>query len=151
MPCWTMERLSLVGRRKAGRAMAAALAMSVLAAGPAAAQKNSGPLLPTSPPPAAAPSRPIIPPPSYAPVARPPMVPVPAGPAPGASGGNPDVERQAQSLPLDPAIREMQDQVPADPRPVERALGLRPARGPLTDLRGHTASPREIVDALAPR
>ena len=144
MPRWTTRWLPV-----AGMAPAAALAASLLAAGPAAAQKNSGPLLPVAPP-SMAPMRPTIPPPTYAPAARPPMGQVPA-PMAGAPGGNPDVERQAQALPLDPATRDMQDHVPADPRRLERALGLRPARGPVTDLRGHTATAREIVDALAPR
>lgn len=135
----------------AGVPLGAAVALSVLACGPAAAQKNSGPLLPVGPPPMVTPTRPNIPPPTYAPAVRPPMGQAPGGPMAGAAGGNPDVERQAQALPIDPATRDMQDQVPADPRRVERALGLRPARGPVTDLRGHTATAREIVDALAPR
>lgn len=142
------------------RSLAAAFAVGALAAPPALAQKNSGPLLQSDPPPVASP-RPFIPPPTYAPpsystpsyapqapMARAPMSQPPSA---GAPGGNPDVERQAQALPLDPATRELQDQLPADPRRVQRALGLRAARGPVTDLRGHTASPREIVDALAPR
>lgn len=137
--------------------LAAAMAIAALAAPPAMAQKNSGPLLPTTPPPVAAP-RPMIPPPTYAPpsystpsYAPSSQAPMAQPPSAGAPGGNPDVERQAQALPLDPATRDLQDQLPADPRRVQRALGLRAARGPVTDLRGHTASPREIVDALAPR
>ena len=134
-----------------------AMAIAALAVPPAMAQKNSGPLLQTAPPPVAAP-RPFIPPPtystpSYAPSPQAPMAQAPMAqpPSAGAPGGNPDVERQAQALPLDPATRDLQDQLPADPRRVQRALGLRAARGPVTDLRGHTASPREIVDARAPR
>ncbi len=146
MPHWTIRWLPL-----AGVGPAVGLAAFVLVAGPAAAQKNSGPLLPVAPPPMSAPLRPTIPPPTYAPAARPPMGQAPVAPMTGARGGNPDVERQAQALPIDPATRDMQDQVPADPRRLERALGLRPARGPVTDLRGHTATAREIVDALAPR
>lgn len=110
---------------------------------PAWAQKNSGPLLPTSPPAYAPPSytsRPPYPPPA----ARPP-------PPPGPQAGNPDAERLAQTLPLDPQTRELRDQMPPDPRGAERRLGLREPRGPATDLRGRTPSPREIVDALAPR
>ncbi len=110
---------------------------------PAWAQKNSGPLLPTSPP-AYAP--PAYAPPSYAP--RPPSsTPRPAAP----QAGNPDAERLAQTLPLDPQTRELRDQMPPDPRGAERRLGLREPRGPATDLRGRTPSPQEIVDALAPR
>ena len=143
MPRWTTRWLPV-----AGLLPTAALAAFLLGAGPVAAQKNSGPLLPVAP--SMAPMRPTIPPPTYVPAVRPPMGQAPA-PMAGAPGGNPDAERQAQALPLDPATRDMQDQVPADPRRLERALGLRPARGPVTDLRGHTATAREIVDALAPR
>ena len=121
-----MARLAILG--------AVALGIAV----PAWAQKNSGPLLPTSPP-AYAP--PAYAPPSYAP--RP--------PPPGPQAGNPDAERLAQTLPLDPQTRELRDQMPPDPRDTERRLGLREPRGPATDLRGRTPSPREIVDALAPR
>jgi len=113
---------------------------------PAWAQKNSGPLLPVSPP---------YPPPSYSPSSypspsyMPPRAPRPLPPA--ARAGNPDAERLAQSLPLDPQTRELRDQMPADPRGTERRLGLREPHGPATDLRGRAPSPREIVNALAPR
>lgn len=113
---------------------------------PAWAQKNSGPLLPTSPP-AYAP--PPYAPPSYAP--RPSYPPPAPQPPPGPQAGNPDAERLAQTLPLDPQTRELRDQMPPDPRGIERRLGLREPRGPATDLRGRTPTPREIVDALAPR
>jgi len=119
---------------------------------PAWAQKNSGPLLPTSPPQYKPPyvPRPYMPSPyaspSYAPPAPQAMPPVAAPRA-----GNPDAERLAQSLPLDPQTRELRDQLPADPRGTERRLGLREPRGPATDLRGRTPNSREIVDALAPR
>ena len=111
---------------------------------PAWAQKNSGPLLPMTPTPDA---RPSYAPPPHMP---PPYMP-PAFAPPAARAGNPDAERLAQSLPLDPQTRELRDQMPADPRSTERRLGLREPRGPATDLRSHTPSPREIVDALAPR
>ena len=115
---------------------------------PAWAQKNSGPLLPTSPP---AYTPPAYAPPSY--TSRPPYPPPAARPPPppGPQAGNPDAERLAQTLPLDPQTRELRDQMPPDPRGAERRLGLREPRGPATDLRGRTPSPREIVDALAPR
>lgn len=121
-----MARLAILG--------AVALGIAV----PAWAQKNSGPLLPASPPTYALPA---YAPPSYAP--RP--------PPPGPQAGNPDAERLAQTLPLDPQTRELRDQMPPDPLGAERRLGLREPRGPATDLRGRTPSPREIVDALAPR
>lgn len=127
-------------------------------AGSAEAQKNSGPLLPTSPPPYTAPpyaSPPRIPSPYASPsYAAPPHVPPAPRPLPSAAAprvGNPDAERLAQSLPLDTQTQELRDQMPGDPRGTERRLGLREPRGPATDLRGRTPSPREIVDALAPR
>lgn len=131
-----MARLAILG--------AVALGIAV----PAWAQKNSGPLLPTSPP---AYTPPAYAPPSYA--SRPPYPPPAARPPPppGPQAGNPDAERLAQTLPLDPQTRELRDQMPPDPRGAERRLGLREPRGPATDLRGRTPSPREIVDALAPR
>lgn len=141
-----MARLSTLG--------AAALGTALGIAAPAWAQKNSGPLLPTSPP-AYAPrafTPPAYAPPAYAPpaYAPPSYAPRPAPPA-APQAGNPDAERLAQTLPLDPQTRELHDQMPADPRGTERRLGLREPRGPATDLRGRTPSPREIVDALAPR
>ena len=136
-----MARLAILG--------AVALGIAV----PAWAQKNSGPLLPASPPPYAPPAYapPAYAPPPYAP--RPPYPPPAARPPspPGPQAGNPDAERLAQTLPLDPQTRELRDQMPPDPRGAERRLGLREPRGPATDLRGRTPSPREIVDALAPR
>ena len=118
--------------------------LAVLLCAPAWAQKNSGPLLPTEP--YAPAPRPYIPPPQR--VVPPPSYQPPAAPR---DGGNPDVERQAQALPIDPRDRELRDQMPADPRGIERRLGLQERRGPATDLRGRTASAREIVDALRPR
>ena len=135
-----------------------ALGMALGIAAPAGAQKNSGPLLPTSPP---AYSPPAYSPPPYAPApyaprsyapqsyAPPATRPLPSAAAP--RPGNPDAERLAQSLPLDLQTRELRDQMPADPRGAERRLGLREPRGPATDLRGRTPSTREIIDALAPR
>lgn len=113
---------------------------------PALAQKNSGPLLPMTPPYA---------PRSYAsPAYDSPSSAAPRlndAPRPAAArAGNPDAERLAQSLPLDPQTRELRDRMPADPRGTERRLGLREPHGPATDLRGHAPSPREIVNALAP-
>lgn len=128
-----MARLAVLG----------AVALGIAA--PAWAQKNSGPLLPAKPPAYAPPAHAS---PSYAP--HQPSYPA-ARPPPGAQGGNPDAERLAQTLPLDPQTRELRDQLPPDPRGTERRLGLREPRGPATDLRGRTPSPREIVDALAPR
>ena len=132
-------------------------------ASPAGAQKNSGPLLPTTTPqyaPSRIPpdpyvtapyARPSYAPPSYAPPSYAPPGPRPLPPIAAPRSGNPDAERLAQALPLDPQTRELRDQMPADPRGTERRLGLREPRGPATDLRGRAPSPREIVDALAPR
>lgn len=143
-----MARFSTLG--------AAAFGMALGIAAPAWAQKNSGPLLPTSPPayapPAYAPPAYAPPPPASPPFARRPYaVPAPQPMPPAPQAGNPDAERLARTLPLDPQTREMRDQMPADPRGAERRLGLREPRGPATDLRGRTPSSREIVDALAPR
>ena len=134
----------------------AAFGMALGIAAPAWAQKNSGPLLPTSPPayapPAYTPPLYAPPPPASPPFARRPYaVPAPQPMPPAPQAGNPDAERLARTLPLDPQTREMRDQMPADPRGAERRLGLREPRGPATDLRGRTPSSREIVDALAPR
>lgn len=111
------------------------------------AQKNSGPLLSNAPP-AYAP--PAYTPPAYAPAIPRPVAPRPAPPD-AAAGANPDANRLAQTLPLDPQTRGLQNQMPPDPHATERRLGLREPRGPATDMRNHTPSRREIVDALAPR
>lgn len=130
-----MARMRLVGMAALGAGLLGAVPGPWVAA--AWAQKNSGPLLPTAPAPYRAPA------PYAAPYAAP--------PAPAQEGRNPDVERLAQTLPLDPQTRGLQNQEPADPRGTERRLGLREPRGPATDMRGRTPSPREIVNALAPR
>lgn len=127
--------------------IAAGLALLAVPPGAAVAQqKNTGPVLPTFPPGMSAP-------PSAAPPPAPAYRPAPPPPASAAPRtGNPDAERLAQALPLDPQTRELRDQLPADPRGTGQRLGLREPRGPATDLRGgRTPSPREIVDALAPR
>lgn len=113
---------------------------------PALAQKNSGPLLPTTP--AYAPRAYASPTYDAPPSSAPRLYDAPRPPA--ARAGNPDAERLAQTLPLDPRTRELRDRMPADPQETERRLGLREPHGPATDLRGHTPSPREIVNALAP-
>lgn len=117
---------------------------------PCVAQKNSGPLLPMTPPYAvrshAAPA--YDSPPSSMPRLY--DAPHDAPRPPVTRAGNPDAERLAQSLPLDPQIRELRDRMPADPQGTERRLGLREPHGPATDLRGRAPSPREIVDALTP-
>lgn len=126
--------------RMPGRAAAGLAALLACAAGqPAWAQKNTGPVLPTSPAPTYQAPRPAAPPP---------MAPALA---PQAGATNPEAERLAQSLPLDPMTRELRDSLPPDPVGTQRRLGLRAPRGPATDLRGRTPSSREIVDALAPR
>lgn len=125
-----------------------ALGIALGIAAPAWAQKNSGPLLPMSPP---SYSPPPFAPAPYAPRAYAPAMPRPMPSATAPRPGNPDAERLAQSLPLDPQTRELRDQMPSDPHGTERRLGLREPRGPATDMRGRTPSPREIIDALAPR
>jgi len=127
--------------------VAGVLVVGALATSPVAlAQKNSGPLLPVAPAAPAAPQqvRPVTP------RMAPPSTALP-GALPGAGGTNQDAERLGRTLPLDPATREIRDGVPPDRIGTERRLGLREPRGPATDMRGRTPSPREIVDALAPR
>lgn len=132
-------------------AIAAGLALAAVPLGAAMAQKNTGPVLPTFPPGMSAPpAQAPAPVPTYRPAPLPPAPLPPTSAAP--RGGNPDAERLAQALPLDPQTRELRDQLPPDPRGTGQRLGLREPRGPATDLRGRgTPSPREIVDALAPR
>ena len=140
--------------------LAGAVVAVVATASAAWAQKNSGPLLPEAPaypvpaPPVYNPPPPVYarPPPQVAPQFAPTFVPQSAPPlAPPPRAGNPDAERLAQSLPLDPNTRDLRDQMPANPRGTEARLGLREPRGPAIDMRGRTPTPREIVDALAPR
>lgn len=122
---------------------AVALGLVAFAIVPAMAQKNSGPLLSAPPPPA------YNPPPAYTqPRPAPPPI---AAPAPGPTGANRDAARLAESLPLDPQTRGLRDTMPADRRGTEARLGLREPRGQAIDLRGRNPTPREIVDALAPR
>ncbi len=134
------------------------LSLGLAVAGDACAQKNPGNTIPTAPvTPYAAPVSPYAAPvsPYAAPYTAParPQVTSPAEPAspPAAQGGDAAAERVARSLPLDPSIRELRDRLPPNIPAVERSLGLRPPRGPATDLRGRTPSSREIVNALAPR
>lgn len=116
------------------------------------AQKNSGPLLPIDAPPSFPAARPQMPPPQMSPQMSPqPMMPRVSPQASVSGAGNPDAERMARTLPLDPQTRDLQDQLPANPRDVERRLGLREPRGPATDMRGRTPTPREMVNALTPR
>lgn len=140
--------------------ISAAMILGAAGAPAAWAQKNSGPLLPDAPA-YRVPTAPVYnpPPPVYAPSPpqyAPPYVPQSApayAPAfsPPRRAGNPDAERLAQSLPLEPSTRELQDQLPPNPRATEARLGLREPQGPATDMRGRTPTPREIVDALAAR
>ena len=120
------------------------LAGLLASAAPAWAQKNSGPLLPVEPAAPAYRPQPI-------PRPAPPMFAPPPMPQPQQGGVNPEAERLARTLPLPPETRELRDGVPADRVGTERRLGLREPRGQATDMRGRTPSPREIVDALAPR
>ncbi len=124
-----------------------ALALMLVALSPTAswAQKNSGALLSTAPPPA------VVPPPTVVPRVAPIIPTAPVAPVAPQAGRDPQVEQLVQSMPIDPATRELTNREPADIRGVERRLGLRETRGPRTDLRGHTPTTREIVDALAPR
>ena len=132
--------------------LAAGAMAAAMVASPAWAQKNSGPLLPTYQPPVRT-APPYQAPPYQAPPYQAPAYPAPprTAPPPAASGNNPEAARLAQTLPIDPQTAALVNQEPADPRATERRLGLREPRGPATDMRGRRPSPREIVDALAPR
>ncbi len=124
------------------------MACTALASAAALAQsKNPGTTL--GPSYSAPPS--YTPTPSYSPppVARP-VVPPPVAAAPPASP-EPDgaARRLAETLPLDPATRDLRNREPADVPGVIRELGLRVPHGTRVDLRGRTPTPKEIADALA--
>ena len=113
--------------------------ISLALTGVAAAQKYPGTGIPRGPAPPPRPPAVQAPPPA-----------VPAAPA-ASTGHDAGAERIARGLPLDPAVRDLQNQLPANVPAVERTLGLHPPTGRATDMRGRLPSPREIVDALAPR
>ena len=60
----------------------------------------------------------------------------------------PDARALADRLPLDPATANLEARNPADLPGTMRQLGLRVPNGPRTDMRSHTPSTRELVDAL---
>jgi hypothetical protein len=60
------------------------------------------------------------------------------------------VSEVARDLPLDPAVRNLADTMPADAIAIERQLGLRRTRVAGFDLRRIVPSPDQIVQALAP-
>jgi hypothetical protein len=122
------------------RWIACVCVISLFGAASATAQKYPGTTIPVAP----APSSKYYPPPAA------PQLPAPS-PTLQQPGRDAAAEQRAQSLPLEPGTRELRDQLPPNVPAVERRLGLRPASGPATDLRGRLVSPREIVDALAPR
>ena len=128
---------------------ACVVALSLAFAAAANAQKYPGATIPAGPQiPYSAPSPYSTP---YTAPARPQMT-IPALPAaPAAQEGDAAAARVAESLPLDPATRDLRDRLPPNVPAVERALGLHPPSGPATDMRGATPSPRDIVNALAPR
>jgi hypothetical protein len=114
----------------------------VASAGSAVAQKNPGLIIPVMPP--------VIQ--SQPPIANHPYTPPSAAmPVVPRTETDRSAEDIARNLPLDPAIRDLHDQLPANIPAVERSLGLRPPRGIPTDLRGQVPTPGQIVDALAPR
>jgi hypothetical protein len=125
-----------------------ACAVGMVLAGSSMAQKYPGNTIPTEP--AVPYTAPLLRPPTMVPQAQP-MRPTPPLASPTEPAGDASAERVARSLPLDPGLRELRDRLPPDIPAVERALRLRPPRGPATDMRGRTPTPREIVDALARR
>jgi hypothetical protein len=64
---------------------------------------------------------------------------------------DPAAAQVGDALPLPPAVRDLRNQLPPDPRGTARQLGLREPTGRATDMRNRTPTPREIADALAPR
>jgi hypothetical protein len=145
--------------RWTGRACVVGLSLAFAAA--ADAQKYPGATIPTgpqvpysAPSPYSTPSPYSAPSPYATPYTAPvrPQATIPALPAaPAGQEADAAAARVAQSLPLDPATRDLRDRLPPNVPAVERALGLHPPTGPATDLRGGTPSPRDIVNALAPR
>ncbi len=60
-----------------------------------------------------------------------------------------DAAALARRLPLDPAIGNLRDTLPADIPEAMRQLGLHPTEGVRMDLRGRSLTTEEIVNALA--
>lgn len=87
------------------------------------------------------------PPPAATYIPRQPMPSRPAATA-GPRESEPDARALADRLPLDPATANLEARNPADLPGTMRQLGLRVPNGPRTDLRSHTPSTRELVDAL---
>ena len=78
------------------------------------------------------------------------VVPPPAASTPPTSAeADGSARRLAETLPLDPATRDLRNREPADVHAVIRQLGLREPHGTRVDLRGRTPTPKEIADALA--
>jgi hypothetical protein len=75
----------------------------------------------------------------------------PEPPAAAQAGGPADaVAKAAGELPLDPAVKALNDTMPGNAAAVERRLGLRRTHVPGVDMRQRTPTPAEIVDALEP-
>jgi|tagenome__1003787_1003787.scaffolds.fasta_scaffold20468539_2 hypothetical protein len=72
-------------------------------------------------------------------------------PATEQQGGSADaVTKAARELPLDPAVKALNDTLPYNAGAVERRLGLRRTRATGIDMRRRVPTPAEIVDALEP-
>jgi hypothetical protein len=89
-----------------------------------------------------------------------PSLPVTEATSPEAAAGNRATEqpggpidavtKAARELPLDPAVKTMNDTMPYDAAAVEHRLGLHRPRVAGIDMRQRTLTPAEIVDALEP-
>lgn len=67
---------------------------------------------------------------------------------PHTGGRNPAVIQRAAQLPLDPATKALTNQEPADPKRVERQLGLREPTGVRVNFEGRTPSKQEVLNAF---
>lgn len=146
------HRSDLTYLRQRVTPFAFALLAAVAVIPSAEAQKYRGTTLDDVPP-----QQPYTPPPALNRAPPPaatytPRQPMPMPNRPAAAAGpresEPEARALADRLPLDPATANLEARNPADLPGTMRQLGLRVPNGSRTDLRSHTPSTRELVDAL---
>jgi hypothetical protein len=73
-----------------------------------------------------------------------------AAPPPAATSGenNPRVKQLADRLPLAPSIKSLRNQMPPDPKGVERQLGLHEPHGVRVNMEGRNPTKQEILHAF---
>lgn len=80
------------------------------------------------------------------------QAPVPhmASPVPAAVPGenNPGVKQLAERLPLAPSVKSLRNQMPPDPKGVERQLGLHEPHGVRVNMEGRNPTKQEILHAF---